>query len=162
MTASTDQSPDPFALAAAVPRREPASEFVYEAIVDIAERVTIGQGPLGERFIVPITGGVFQGAGLRGVVLPGGADRQLLRHDGVRELDALYELQTHDGVILTVHNRALIDDPARGPRYALSQLTITAPQGPYEWLNHRVHVGTVDPLRPQREAVLIRVYRLLW
>ena len=157
----TPSTTDSLALAATIARRPPTTEFVYEAVVDIGERVSIGQAPLGERFIVPIIGGVFKGADIEGVVLPGGADRQLVRRDGVRELDALYELQTHDGVVLTVHNRVLIDDPAGGPRYALSHISITAPQGSYDWLNRRTYVGTLDALRPRREAVLIRVYRLV-
>ena len=142
----TPSTTDSLALAATIARRPPATEFVYEAVVDIGERVSIGQAPLGERFIVPIIGGVFKGADIEGVVLPGGADRQLVRRDGVRELDALYELQTHDGVVLTVHNRVLIDDPAGGPRYALSHISITAPQGSYDWLNRRTYVGTLDAL----------------
>jgi len=157
----TPSTTDSLALAATIARRPPTTEFVYEAVVDIGERVSIGQAPLGERFIVPIIGGVFKGADIEGVVLAGGADRQLIRRDGVRELDALYELQTHDGVVLTVHNRVLIDDPAGGPRYALSHVSITAPQGSYDWLNRRTYVGTLDVLRPHREAVLIRVYRLV-
>lgn len=54
----------------------PRTEFVYEAIVDIAPPMTLGASPFGERFMVPITGGSFEGPGLRGTVLAGGADRQ--------------------------------------------------------------------------------------
>ena len=89
---------------------EPACKFAYEAIVDIAERQDLGASPLGARFIVPILGGSFEGERLRGQVLPGGADRQWLRPDGVKELDALYEMKTDDGCVITVRNRVLIDD----------------------------------------------------
>jgi hypothetical protein len=113
---------------------------------------------------VPIIGGRFWGGaahpGLHGVVVPGGADRQLLRADGVKELDALYELQVHDGTVLTVHNRVLIDE-STVPRYARSTLRVTAPAGPWDWLNRRVLVGTLQPLRPEAQAVLIRVFELL-
>jgi hypothetical protein len=139
----------------------PRTEFVYEAIVDIAERQPLGRGPLGERYIVPIVGGRFAGPGLAGAVLPGGADRQLWRPDGVRELDALYELRCDDGSVLTVHNQVLIDDHAPGGRYAMSQLRITAPEGPHAWLSRRVLVGTLQPLAPACAAVRIRVYQLL-
>ena len=154
----TPSTTDSLALAATIARRPPATEFVYEAVVDIGERVSIGQAPLGERFIVPIIGGVFKGADIEGVVLAGGADRQLIRRDGVRELDALYELQTHDGVVLTVHNRVLIDESRQPARYALSHVHVTAPAGPHGWLNRRVLVGTLQVLRPRREAVLVRVF----
>ena len=119
--------------------------------------------PAGERFIVPITGGRFWGGpgfeSLCGEVLPGGADRQLLRPDGVKELDALYELRCADGTTLTVHNRVLIDDAVQ-PRYAQSHVSVTAPEGPHAWLNRRRLVGTLQPLRPQADAVLIRVWCL--
>ncbi len=141
--------------------RPPATEFVYEAVVEVAPRQDMGRSPLGERFIVPITGGRFEGPRLRGRVLPGGADRQLLRADAVKLLDALYEMQTDDGVLLTVHNQVLIDDPPAGPRYAFSHVRVTAPEGPYAWLNRRVFVGTLQALMPQLPAVRIRVYQLV-
>ena len=137
----------------------PALQLIYTAEVDIAERQELGASALGQRFIVPILGGSFRGLhGLQGVVLPGGADRQLLRPDGVKELDALYEMRTDDGVVITVRNRALIDDSRTPARYARSVLRLSAPEGAHGWLNRRVFVGSVDSMRPQRMAVLIRVY----
>ena len=138
----------------------PEARFAWEAQVDIGERQSLGQGPRGERFIVPILGGRFEGPRLRGTVLPGGADRQLLRADGVKELDALYELQTDDGAVITVRNRVLIDESATPGRYARSVLQLSAPAGPHDWLNRRVFVGTLHSLRPARAAVCIRVYEL--
>jgi hypothetical protein len=135
--------------------------FAYEALVDIGERQSLGHGPLGERFIVPILGGHFEGPRLRGTVLPGGADRQLLRPDGIKELDALYEMLTDDGAVITVRNRVLIDEAATPERYARSVLQLTAPVGTHDWLNRRVFVGTLHSLRPARAAVCIRVYELV-
>ncbi|MGC1330328.1 DUF3237 domain-containing protein [Pseudomonas sp.] len=137
----------------------PALEPVYEAVIDIAPRETLGKGPLGERFRVPITGGEFHGAGLKGKVLGGGADRQLLRADGVKQLDAVYEMQTDDGAVLTVRNQVLVHGTG-SDRYAFSTLNIQAPQGPYAWLNQAVYVGSLTSLKPQREAVLVKVYRV--
>lgn len=145
----------------AVPLVPPRTEFVYEAVVDIAPTLPLGDSPLGERRMVPITGGSFQGPRIRGTVLPGGADRQLIRKDGVRQLDALYEMQAEDGAVITVRNRVLIDDPAGGPRYAFSTLEITAPEGPHAWLNRAVYVGTLNSLRPGRESVLVRVFKVI-
>jgi hypothetical protein len=141
----------------------PRSEFAYEAIVDVGELMPLGRGPLGERRIIPILGGEFEGPGLRGIVLPGGADRQLIRPDGLRLLDAFYEMKTDDGAILTVRNRARIRDGAPGsvPVYAFSALEVTAPEGPYDWLNQFVLVGTVRTQRPARQAVLISVFKLV-
>jgi Protein of unknown function (DUF3237) len=138
----------------------PTVSWVYTAWVDIGPRRALGASPLGQRFLVDILGGHFEGPGLCGRVLPGGADRQLLRPDGVRELDALYELQADDGSVLTVRNRTCVDEAVPGDRYARSVVQLTAPAGPHEALNRRVHVGTLHSLRPLRDTVRIDVYRL--
>ena len=136
----------------------PELAFVYEARVDIGERRALGATPMGERFIIDILGGDFEGPLLRGRVLPGGADRQLLRPDGVKQLHAVYEMQTDDGAVLTIDNRVVIDETATPQRYARSVVAITAPAGPHAWLNRRVFVGTVHSLQPARQAVAIRIY----
>ena len=143
-----------------IPVRLPRTELIYEAVADLGPTMRLGEGPLGERRIVSITGGVFAGPRIRGTILPGGADRQLLRRDDVLALDALYELRADDGAILTVQNRVLIDtrdtDPRRVP---YSQLVVTAPEGPHAWLNRLVLVGSLHDLAPEPK-VLIRVYCL--
>ncbi|MCM2294438.1 DUF3237 domain-containing protein [Allorhizobium sp. BGMRC 0089] len=138
----------------------PKTEFVYEAICTLEPALDLGNSPLGQRRMINITGGEFAGPRLKGKVLPGGADRQLLRKDGVRLLHALYELKTDDGAIITVDNRVLIDTPAKGPRYAFSQIDLTAPEGPHDWLNRRVFVGTLHSMQP-KPMVLIRVFSLI-
>ncbi len=148
---------------ATVPMVLPQTEFVYEAIVDIDPPLQLGISPYGERRMVPIAGGTFEGVnGLKGKVLAGGADRQLVRRDGSVNLDAIYELQTHDGVVISVRNKVL-SRPAtdKQPRYAFSHIELTVAEGPYGWLNNFVYVGTLNSLRPARNAVLIRVYKLM-
>jgi hypothetical protein len=137
----------------------PQMEFVYEAIFDLDSTMMLGEGPLGERQIVPITGGAFAGPRLKGRVLRGGADRQLIRRDGAKTLNALYELQTDDGAVITVNNRVLVDKRADGSPYVFSHIDITAPVGPHDWLNHLVYVGTLHSMRP-KPNVLIRVFSL--
>lgn len=141
------------------PLEPPHGEFLYEALVEIAETRMLGHGPLGERRIVPILGGSFAGPRLSGRVLPGGADRQLVRADGIKELDALYELETDDGAVLTVRNRVLVDASADGATPIFSKLDVVAPAGPHDWINRRVLVGRLRSLRPQ-PRVLVRVFAL--
>jgi hypothetical protein len=83
-----------------------------------------------------------------------------VRADGIKELDAFYEMRTDDGVVLTIRNRVLIDAQPDQPRRAFSQVQVTAPEGRYALLNRQVFVGTLHPLRPARDAVLVRVWRL--
>ncbi|MEY4449426.1 MAG: hypothetical protein RLZZ433_2441 [Pseudomonadota bacterium] len=141
-------------------RNPPLCEFVYEAIVDIADVQNLGQSLQGQRFIVNILGGEFSGPLMKGRVLPGGADRQLLRPDGVKELDALYEMQADDGTVITVHNQVVVDMPNSEQRYARSVVKFRAPAGQYEWLNRRVFVGTLESLKPAKNAVKITVFQL--
>jgi hypothetical protein len=147
---------------ATIPMVLPQTEFVYEAIVDIDPAIQLGMSPYGDRRIVPITGGTFEGInGLKGKVMNGGADRQLVRRDGSVNLDAVYELQTHDGVIISVRNKVLsIPATDKKPRYAFSNIDLTVADGPYGWLNNGIYVGTLNSLRPARNAVVIRVFKV--
>lgn len=136
----------------------PKTEFVYEAVVNLEPRVDLGASPLGDRFMIAFNSGVFEGPKIKGIVLPG-ADRQLLRKDGALMLNALYELKTDDGAIITVNNRVLITKRPDGSRYAFSNLDVIAPEGPHAWLNHLILVGTLHA-NPPEPKVLIRVYSL--
>jgi hypothetical protein len=84
--------------------------------VEVGELVTLGAMATGERRVVAITGGRFEGAGAlqgwQGTVLPGGADWQLLRSDGVLEVDARYVLQDAQGARVQVVSQGLRHGPA--------------------------------------------------
>ncbi|UTW00692.1 DUF3237 family protein [Marinomonas rhizomae] len=145
------------------------TKFVYESRVTIdKDRVTVGQSKYGERGIIWITGGEFEGPSLKGEVISGGGDWQLGRPDGSRELEAKYALKTDDGFIILVQNKAIIraqpteNDPKHN--YARSVLSFEAPIGsPYEWMNKSIFLGTVDLADNYNEdpAVIIRVWQLL-
>jgi hypothetical protein len=115
----------------------------------------LGDTPLGRRRIIGITGGSFAGPRLSGKVLPGGADWQLIRADGVAYLDARYTLQTADGALVYVNNKGyrhgppeVIERLARGEEVdpALYYMRATpwfetsAPA--YAWLNRTICVAT--------------------
>ncbi len=147
---------------AAIPPRVPKARLIWSAIVDVADRQDLGAGPLGHRYIVPILGGRFFGGDgfdeLSGEVLPGGADRQLMRADGVKELDALYEMRTDGGDTLTIRNTVIVDEAQQPERYAMSVISVTAPKGKLDWLNRRLVLGTLQTARPQRQAVVVRAW----
>ncbi|MGA8871523.1 MAG: DUF3237 family protein, partial [Candidatus Acidiferrales bacterium] len=56
----------------------PHLEFVFEEFVTLGAGIHPGETPFGDRNIVPITGGVFSGPNIRGKVMPGGWDWQLV------------------------------------------------------------------------------------
>jgi hypothetical protein len=89
----------------------PRLELIFAADVSVGPPLDCGDVGKGARRIVPITGGEFFGADIRGKVLPGGADWQILRSDGVSELEARYTLQTDDGALINVRNLALRHAP---------------------------------------------------
>ena len=90
----------------------PGLEFIFAARVTVDTPLDLGDVGKGGRRIVPITGGEFSGPRVRGVVLSGGADWQVLRSDGVAELEARYTLRTDDGALIYVRNLALRHGPA--------------------------------------------------
>ncbi len=67
--------------------------------------------PHGIRSIVPVTGGDFDGARLRGQILPGGGDWLLLRSDGVLELDLRITLETDDHALIYMTFQGLRHGP---------------------------------------------------
>ena len=137
------------------------TELVLELRAEISPPIAVGESDAGHRQFIPITGGYFAGEGIRGTVLPGGADWQLMRADGVRELVAIYAIQTDDGATITVENRG-ISVPAEkngGVRYVRSSPKFHAPAGKYEWLNEGIFVGSVTGV-PDGGAVIIRVFRV--
>ncbi|MBO9464223.1 DUF3237 domain-containing protein [Tropicibacter sp. R15_0] len=144
------------------PPTNPTTRLLWTAIVDVGPRQDLGAGPAGQRFMVPILGGQFYaGPGcdsLQGQVLPGGADRQVLRPDGVKELDALYEMQASNGDVLTIRNRVIVDETREPERYAMSVISVSAPAGDLDWLNRRLILGSLQSARPERPAVIIRAW----
>lgn len=78
---------------------------LLKAEITLDEPLELGETPLGRRRIINITGGRFSGARLSGRVLAGGADWQVIRPDGVADLDARYTLETSDGALIYVRNR---------------------------------------------------------
>jgi hypothetical protein len=68
------------------------------------------------------------------------------------------EMQTDDGAVITVHNKVVVAPVQGAQDYRFSTIEIVAPEGPHAWLNRLAFVGTLTSLRPQREAVLVRVF----
>lgn len=85
---------------------------LFRAELTLAAAQELGETPHGRRRIIGITGGRFAGERLSGRVLPGGADWQVIRADGVADLDARYTLETTDGALIYVRNRGYRHGPA--------------------------------------------------
>jgi hypothetical protein len=144
----------------------PGLLFVFEVRVAVAPPMVIGNSSHGLRRIVPILGGRCEGPRLHGEVLPGGADWQVVRPDGVLQLEARYTLRADDGALIQVINRGLRHGPAevlerifRGEAvspdeyYFRSAAEFEAPLGgPHEWLNKGIFIGAAE--RRAAEAIV--------
>jgi Protein of unknown function (DUF3237) len=85
----------------------PRLEHVCDLAVEVGKPLTTGPMQLGERRLIPITGGSVTGPRLSGRILPEGSDVQILRADGVTDLAARYFVETSDGALIYVENLGL-------------------------------------------------------
>jgi hypothetical protein len=149
----------------------PKLEFIFEARVTVEPPQELGDVGKGRRRIVPISGGEFSGPDLCGEVLPGGADWQIVRSDGVAELEARYTLRTDDGALIHVRNHAL----RHGPPEVMAALAAGRPADPqsyyfrgatffetsappYAWLSRHIIVCTGGR---EQARVRLQFYRLV-
>jgi hypothetical protein len=163
---------------AAVPATAPTvvpvplkTEYAFTATVIVAAPVVVGQGPLGLRRFIPITGGTVSGPLLTAKVLEGSGDWQVIRADGVISLEARYTLETADGVRMSVVNRGLRvasaevtarmmrgDSVAPSEYYFRTAAEFEAPLGSkYEWLNTSLFIGVAER---RSDAAIVHFYRV--
>lgn len=162
----------PAPLVAQSPRVPPAPGlvFAFEARVTVGAPVEIGQVPRGRRRIVSILGGTFEGPGIKGKVVPGGADWQIIRADGFSELDTRYTLETDKGQIIYVQNAGmrhaapavmekLLNGEAVDPKlvYFRTLPTFETAAPDLQWLTRAIFVGTGERYPTE---VVIRFWRV--
>jgi hypothetical protein len=131
----------------------------------------LGNTPYGERRIINILGGTVDGPKLQGKVLPGGADWQIVRTDGVVHLHARYTVETGSGGQILVDSEGYRHGPpevmARLARdetvdpslyYFRALMRFETADPAVSWLNRILAIG-----RGAREnkAVRIEVFEVL-
>jgi hypothetical protein len=145
-------------------------DFMMKLAVDVGEVVSMGMAPLGERRVVGILGGTFEGAALRGEVLPGGADWQIARKDEVLDIDARYVLKEENGGLVRVVSQGyrhgsseVLAALARGEEvdpttYFFRTIMRFETGAPYlEWLNKTIAVATAER---KARRILLSAYEL--
>jgi hypothetical protein len=148
----------------------PTLELLYTSSIEIAAPLAVGKAPYGERRIINITGGSFSGPRLSGRILPGGADWQIVRNDGIAEVEARYTLENHDGALIYITNWGY----RHGPTDVISRLSAgeevepreyyfrTTPKfetgsAEYAWLNGMICVAVGER---RSDEVVITVYEV--
>ena len=114
----------------------------------------LGNTPYGERRIINILGGTVEGPRLNGKVLPGGADWQIVRADGVVHLNARYTIETDTGGQILVDAEGYRHGPpdvmaalARdetvdpGRYYFRTLMRFETSDPPSAWLNRILAIG---------------------
>jgi len=155
---------------AADPPPPPKLVLAIEAHVQVGPPMELGAVPRGRRRIIPITGGTFEGPGIKGTVLNQGADWQIIRADGFAELDTRYALRTEQGDLIYVQNAGMRHaapdvmkqliagervDPSVVYFRTVATFETSAPH--LQWLTRSIFVGTGE--RYPNEVV-IRFWRL--
>jgi len=149
---------------------EPSLRLLYTSSVEVGPPMVVGDISYGERRIIPITGGAFAGPRLSGRVLPGGADWQVIRRDGITELEARYTLETDDGALIYVYNwgirsgsKEVMERLARGEEvdpaeyYFRTRPVFETGAPKYQWLHGIIAMATGERLP---DKVIITAYEL--
>jgi len=147
------------------------SAFLFTMTGTVGSPVEIGVMPQGQRRIVPIQGGEFEGPRLRGRVLENGADWMNIRPNQIIAIDCRAALETDDGALIYMHYGGFRYGPpeimaalARGesvdPAEYYFRISPTFETGStqYSWLNQIVAVGIG---RRVPEGPIYDVYEIL-
>ena len=148
----------------------PRLSFAMELHVKVGAPVEVGAVPRGRRRVIPIEGGTFEGSGLRGTVLPGGADWQIVRTDGLSELDTRYMLRTESGDLIYIQNAGMRHAPPDVTQkllagqdvdpslvYFRTVPTFETAASSLQWLTRAIFVATGER---HPNDVVIRVWRV--
>src|SRR5262249_38670441 len=96
---------------------QPRLELISHATVSVGPAVSLGRIAAGDRRMVEIKAGRFEGR-ISGEVLSGGVDYQIIAPDGTSFLDARYVIAADDGAFILVRNHGIRhgvigDDPSK-------------------------------------------------
>ena len=154
-----------------VPTNVLGIEPIFTIRAELEAVMNFGRTPYGERRVIGITGGTVQGRKLNGRILPGGADWQIIRNDGVIDLDARYALKEERGGVIRVVSqgyrhgppdvlaalgRGETVDPASYFFRSIMRFETGAPE--LSWLNKTIAVASAE--RRERQVIL-HAYKLL-
>jgi len=87
-------------------------EPIFRIHAQLADILSLGPTPYGERRIINILGGEVEGRRLKGRILPGGADWQIIRSDGAADIEARYTIEAEGGAAILVESKGLRHGPA--------------------------------------------------
>jgi hypothetical protein len=135
----------------------PALEALMTVTATLTTPMMISALPCGERVLVDVKGGVFEGPNLKGTLDASGGDWVTIAPNGSTRLDVRLVLRTHDGVPILMRYRGVMVERVGGQRVAHVAPLFQAPAGPYDWLNHVQAIGVGEQ---DGDRVVYRLFRL--
>lgn len=146
------------------PKDTPQLEFALQLKVTLGEAYGIDNTQHGHRTVIPITGGTFEGPGIKGTIINGGADYQLNAPDGRTELEAIYCIKTDDGIYIHVRNRGIIangkDADGKSTFYFKAAPQFEAPaDSKYGWLNNSLFICAPEWTQ-EFKGIVLNVWRV--
>ena len=88
-----------------------SAQPIFTIHAELEAMLRFGRTPYGERRVINIKGGTVEGPRLKGRILPGGADWQLIRADGAADIKARYTIETDKGAHILVSSEGLRHGP---------------------------------------------------
>jgi hypothetical protein len=146
------------------PKQTPELEFALQLKVTLGQAFSMENTQHGRRTVIPITGGTFEGPGIKGTIINGGADYQLANAQGRTELEAIYCIKTDDGVYIHVRNRGIIasgkDADGKPTFYFRAAPQFEAPaDSKYGWLNDALFVCAPE-FSQQFQGIVLNVWKV--
>lgn len=147
-----------------------SSQPIFHVHADLGEITEAGTTPYGGRRVIEILGGRVEGR-LNGRIMTGGADWQIIRSDGVADIQARYVIEADGGGRVLVTSSGLRHGPAevlaaiaRGEKvdpasyYFRTVMRFETAEPPLDWLNRIIAIATGER---ERLAVKLDVFEVL-
>lgn len=148
-----------------------SKEPIFRIEAGLGEIVEVGTTPYGGRRVIEILDGRVEGPRLKGRILSGGSDWQIIRSDGVADIQARYVIETESGARILVTSNGLRHGPtevleriARGENvdpalyYFRTVMRFEASDPSLEWLNRIIAIARG---KRERLSVSLEVYEVL-
>ena len=133
------------------------SELLFDLVFEKGTSTNVGS-PAGNKVIVPVSAGTFEGPKLKGTVIAPSGDSITVRSDGSSVLDLRLLLQTDDGQRILMTCRGIAYTTSDGALFARLQPLFETGAEKYAWVNKVVAIGVY---RPMPGKIAYRVYRIL-
>jgi feruloyl esterase len=134
---------------------QPTLQFLYTVNTTLGTSWPIGDTGLGNRVVIPITGGTFSGPRMSGTVTNLGADWGVTDSRGVFFPDTRYNLRTDDGADIFIRTSG----PSQPDGRIFLRATYETGHPDYEWLNYIVATGVLEP---SSTGVNIDMWQVSW